>query len=77
MSDNASADDLRSRIGAVYQDFVRYQFSAAENIGLGDARHVEDREAVPGGRRVDEDQIDTRAWALPHLLQVPDRPERD
>src|SRR5207302_1942540 len=25
--------DLRGRIGAVYQDFVRYQFSAAENIG--------------------------------------------
>ena len=28
--------DLRQRFGAVFQDFVRYQFSAGENIGLGD-----------------------------------------
>jgi ATP-binding cassette, subfamily B, bacterial len=35
--------DLRARIGAVFQDFVRYQFTAAENIGLGNPDHVEDR----------------------------------
>ncbi len=38
--------DLRSRIGAVYQDFVRYQFSAAENIGLGEVKHLEDRARI-------------------------------
>lgn len=38
--------DLRTRIGAVYQDFVRYQFSAAENIGLGDVAHIEDRSRI-------------------------------
>ncbi|MSP59885.1 MAG: ABC transporter ATP-binding protein [Myxococcales bacterium] len=27
--------ELRGRIGAVFQDFVSYQFSAGENIGLG------------------------------------------
>jgi ABC-type multidrug transport system fused ATPase/permease subunit len=37
------ADDLRSRIGAVFQDFVRYQFPVSENIGLGDVRFVDDR----------------------------------
>jgi ATP-binding cassette, subfamily B, bacterial len=35
--------DLRTRVGAVFQDFVRYQFHAGENIGLGDLRHLEDR----------------------------------
>ncbi len=38
--------DLRSRIGAVFQDFVRYQFSAAENVGLGHPAKLEDRPAV-------------------------------
>lgn len=38
--------DLRSRFGAVFQDFVRYQFIAAENIGLGDPAKVEDRKAI-------------------------------
>jgi ATP-binding cassette subfamily B protein/ATP-binding cassette subfamily C protein len=38
--------DLRSRFGAVFQDFVRYQFSAAENIGLGEPARVEDRALV-------------------------------
>lgn len=39
-------DDLRARIGAVFQDFVRYQFTAAENIGLGSPPHVEDRPRI-------------------------------
>jgi ATP-binding cassette subfamily B protein/ATP-binding cassette subfamily C protein len=38
--------DLRSRIGAVFQDFVRYQFTAAENIGLGSPTHVDDRPRI-------------------------------
>ncbi|MDP1825901.1 MAG: ABC transporter ATP-binding protein [Archangium sp.] len=40
------ASDLRGRVGAVFQDFVRYQFSAAENIGLGQPSKVEDRQAI-------------------------------
>ncbi len=38
--------DLRSRMGAVFQDFVRYQFTAAENIGLGSPEHVNDRARI-------------------------------
>lgn len=38
--------DLRGRVGAVFQDFVRYQFTAAENIGLGQPERVEDRAAI-------------------------------
>jgi ATP-binding cassette subfamily B protein len=39
-------EDLRSRFGAVFQDFVRYQFSVAENIGLGHVPALEDRERI-------------------------------
>ncbi len=35
--------DLRERIGGVFQDFVRYQFTAAENIGVGSPAFVDDR----------------------------------
>ncbi len=43
--------DLRTRIGAVFQDFVRYQFTAAENIGLGSPEHVEDRPRIEEAAR--------------------------
>jgi ATP-binding cassette subfamily B protein len=35
--------DLRSRIGAVFQDSVRYELTVAENIGLGDLEFASDR----------------------------------
>jgi ATP-binding cassette subfamily B protein len=38
--------ELRERIGAVFQDFVRYQFTAAENIGLGNPAQLDDRGRV-------------------------------
>jgi ATP-binding cassette subfamily B protein len=40
------AADLRGRVGAVFQDFVRYQFSAAENVGLGRPERIDDRPLV-------------------------------
>ena len=43
--------DLRSRMGAVFQDFVRYQFTAAENIGLGNPEHVDDRPRIAEAAR--------------------------
>ncbi|MEM8684820.1 MAG: ABC transporter ATP-binding protein, partial [Pseudomonadota bacterium] len=33
---------LRQRVGVIFQDFGRYQFSVGENIGAGDVRHFED-----------------------------------
>jgi len=33
---------LRRRIGVIFQDFGRYQFSVGENIGAGDVRHIGD-----------------------------------
>ncbi len=37
-------DALHKRIGVIFQDFGRYQFSVGENIGAGDVRYVEDEE---------------------------------
>ncbi len=38
--------ELRKRFGAVFQDFVRYQFTAGENVGLGEPSKLEDTAAV-------------------------------
>ena len=39
-------DELHRRIGAVFQDFVRYQFTVAENIGLGWVPALDDRARI-------------------------------
>lgn len=39
-------DDLRSQLGVIFQDFVRYEASAAENIGFGDASRIDDRQHI-------------------------------
>ena len=39
-------DELREHIGAMFQDYVTYQATASENIGLGNLPEVADREAV-------------------------------
>jgi ATP-binding cassette subfamily B protein len=36
-------DGLRERIGAVFQDYMCYELSAAENIGVGDIRVLDDQ----------------------------------
>jgi ATP-binding cassette, subfamily B, bacterial len=56
-------EDLRSRFGAVFQDFVRYQFSAAENIGLGHVEALEDRARVR--RAAEEGGASSVVEALP------------
>jgi len=40
------ARELRERVGVVFQDFVRYQFTAAENIGLGWVPALDDRPRI-------------------------------
>lgn len=37
-------DTLRARIGVIFQDFVKYQITAGENVGVGDVDHIGDRE---------------------------------
>jgi ATP-binding cassette subfamily B protein len=41
-------DELRAKIGAMFQDYVDYQATAAENIGLGNVGEITNREAVIG-----------------------------
>jgi ATP-binding cassette subfamily B protein/ATP-binding cassette subfamily C protein len=43
--------DLRDRVGAVFQDFVRYQFTAGENIGLGARARLDDRPRIEAAAR--------------------------
>jgi ATP-binding cassette subfamily B protein len=36
-------DELRQKIGVIFQDFVKYQLTAKENIGFGQIDHLEDQ----------------------------------
>ena len=44
--------DLRRRIGAVFQDFVQYDLTAAENIALGDVDALGDQERITTAARL-------------------------
>ncbi|MFI9584364.1 ABC transporter ATP-binding protein [Streptomyces sp. NPDC052236] len=39
-------EELRQRIGAVFQDYMDYDLTAAENIGLGDLVSIDDRDRI-------------------------------
>jgi ATP-binding cassette subfamily B protein len=43
--------ELRTRISAMFQDYVTYQGTAAENIGLGDLTRLEDRPHIEDSAR--------------------------
>jgi ATP-binding cassette, subfamily B, bacterial len=44
-------DQLRQRIAAVFQDFMAYEFSAADNIAVGDLTGLHDRTRIEGAAR--------------------------
>ena len=48
---DVDADELRSRVSVVFQDYVRYQFSVAENVGLGDVAALDDRARIEAAAR--------------------------
>lgn len=52
------------RIGAVYQDFVRYELTAQDNIGLGDAARIDDLDGVTASAKAAH--ADAFLAALPH-----------
>ena len=60
--------DLRSRVGVLFQDFVRYQFNALENIGLGDTTALDDRPRIE--RAVDRGGARPVIDTLPHGLDT-------
>jgi ATP-binding cassette subfamily B protein len=49
---DVSPADLRARIGAVFQDFMEYDLTATENIGLGDIDRLEDRDHIEAAARL-------------------------
>lgn len=57
-------ETLRQRVGVIFQDFGRYQFSVGENIGAGDVRHIDDRERWK--------KAATTGLAAPFIEDMPD-----
>ena len=55
---------LRQRVGVIFQDFGRYQFSVGENIGAGDVRHIDDKERWQDAA--------TTGLAAPFIEDMPD-----
>ena len=55
---------LRRRVGVIFQDFGRYQFSVGENIGAGDVRHIDDKDRWQ--------QAATTGLAAPFIEEMPD-----
>ncbi|MFN8567720.1 MAG: hypothetical protein U0Z44_09425 [Kouleothrix sp.] len=47
----------RKHIGVIFQDFVRYQLSAKENIGFGQIDRLDDAERLAFGRRGGADTV--------------------
>jgi ATP-binding cassette, subfamily B, bacterial len=43
---DVAPEDLRARIGTVFQDYMAYDLTAAENIGLGDVARIGDTERI-------------------------------
>ncbi|MBJ6984142.1 ABC transporter ATP-binding protein [Luteimonas sp. MC1750] len=44
-------DDLRANIGVIFQDFVRFHMTAAENIGVGQIDAMDDRPRIEAAAR--------------------------
>jgi ATP-binding cassette subfamily B protein len=57
-------DDLRRQIAVIFQDFVRYDLSARENIGFGDIGAMDDAAAIADAAE--------RAGAADFLTALPD-----
>ncbi|MGK5639346.1 ABC transporter ATP-binding protein [Streptomyces sp. URMC 126] len=55
---------LRTRIGAAFQDYMAYDMTAAENIGLGDLRAFDDAERIRAA--AERAGVHRRLSTLPH-----------
>ena len=56
---------LHKRIGVIFQNFVRYQFTVGENIGVGDVEHLEDKTRWQTSAE--------KGMAQPFIEQMPER----
>ncbi|BAY60800.1 ABC transporter-like protein [Calothrix brevissima NIES-22] len=55
---------LRRRIGVIFQNFVRYQFTVGENIGVGDVQYLDDSDRWQNAAQ--------KGMAEPFIHQLPD-----
>jgi ATP-binding cassette subfamily B protein len=60
--------DLRAHVGVIFQDFVRYDLTAYENIALGDVNHLNDKFSVQQAAM--RAGIHERIEMLPHGYQT-------
>ena len=60
-----SIEALRQRIGVIFQDFGRYQFSVGENIGIGDSRYFNDESKWRAAAKT--------GLAAPFIDEMPDK----
>jgi ATP-binding cassette subfamily B protein len=58
---------LRERIGVIFQDFARYQFTVGENVGVGDVRAIDDQARW--------EEAAEKGLAAPFIEQLPERYE--
>ncbi len=58
-------DTLHDHIGVIFQDFVRYQMTVGENVGVGDVDFLED-----DGRRREASE---KGMAMPFIDEMPDK----
>ncbi|MCO4774185.1 MAG: ABC transporter ATP-binding protein [Deltaproteobacteria bacterium] len=56
-------DALRDRVGVIFQDFVRYQFTVGENVGVGDVDRIDDRPPIEVAAE--------RGMAAPFIADLP------
>ena len=49
--DAIAPEELRARLGVVVQDFVQYEFTARENVGLGQPDRMDDLDAIKEAAR--------------------------
>jgi ATP-binding cassette, subfamily B, bacterial len=61
---HVGAAALRERVGVVFQDYMAYDLTAAENIGVGDLDLLEDREQIKAAAQLAE--VHDCLTGLPH-----------
>lgn len=57
-------EQVRQRLGVVFQDFMAYELTAADNVGVGDVDRLDDRAAVEDAAR--RSGVHPTLAALPH-----------
>jgi ATP-binding cassette subfamily B protein len=61
-------DDLRRRIGVVFQDFNEYQFTARDNVGVGSLSHMDETPRIH--RALEEGGAEEVIKALPKGIET-------